>query len=184
VTGQDTNFRVITLAVPISAGLEVPPSPPPTITLDFTPAVHGVVTMVLGAQNWDNGHAGGAAAYRHGCLESDKSGAGAHRSSDQWAVRHGARTILSSGNLVRLPPSSRRLDDGPFCGADNARVFTCAPYRNPVTLVTPIVRWPALESISELRTIKGQAGKNMYVVGGATLVASLLNEDLIDYDKR
>jgi hypothetical protein len=63
VTGQDTNFRVITLAVPISAGLEVPPSPPPTITLDFTPAVHGVVTMVLGAQNWDNGHAGGAGSF-------------------------------------------------------------------------------------------------------------------------
>jgi len=32
----------------------------------------------------------------------------------------------------------------------------------------------------ELRTLKRQPGKNMYVVGGATLVASLLNEGLID----
>jgi hypothetical protein len=63
ITGQDTNFRVITLAVPLSAGLLVPPSSPPTISLDFIPGVHGVVTMVLGAQNWDNGHAGGAGSF-------------------------------------------------------------------------------------------------------------------------
>lgn len=63
VTGQDTSFRVITFAVPLSAGLLVPPSSPPTISLDFTPAIHGTVTMVLGAQNWDNGHAGGAGSF-------------------------------------------------------------------------------------------------------------------------
>jgi hypothetical protein len=63
VTGQDTSFRVITLAVPFSAGLLVPPSQPPTISLDFTSAVHGTVTMVLGAQNWDNGHTGGAGSF-------------------------------------------------------------------------------------------------------------------------
>jgi hypothetical protein len=63
ITGQDTNFRVITLAVPLSAGLQVPPSPAPTISLDFIPSVHGTVTMVLGAQNWDNGHAGGAGSF-------------------------------------------------------------------------------------------------------------------------
>jgi len=63
VTGQDTSFRVITFAVPLSAGLLVPPSSPPTISLDFTPAIHGTVTMVLGAQNWDNGHAGGAGTF-------------------------------------------------------------------------------------------------------------------------
>jgi hypothetical protein len=40
-----------------------------------------------------------------------------------------------------------------------------------------------IRDVAELRTLKGQAGKNMYVVG-ATLVASLLNEDLIEYDKR
>lgn len=63
ITGQDTNFRVITLAVPISAGLLIPPSGPATVSLDFTPGVHGVVTMVQGAQNWDNGHDGGAGTF-------------------------------------------------------------------------------------------------------------------------
>jgi hypothetical protein len=63
ITGQDTNFRVISLAVPLSAGLQVPPSPAPTISLDFIPAIHGTVTMVLGAQNWDNGHTGGAGTF-------------------------------------------------------------------------------------------------------------------------
>jgi dihydrofolate reductase len=46
------------------------------------------------------------------------------------------------------------------------------------------VSWPAttmiVGDISELRTLKTRPGKNVYVVGGATLVASLLNEDLID----
>ena len=63
VTGQDTNFRVITLAVPLGGGVLVPPSAPPTISLDFTSAIHGTVTMVLGAQNWDNGHTGGAGSF-------------------------------------------------------------------------------------------------------------------------
>ncbi|MGH7725870.1 MAG: dihydrofolate reductase family protein [Candidatus Eiseniibacteriota bacterium] len=46
------------------------------------------------------------------------------------------------------------------------------------------VSWPPtariIRNIVELRTIKGQPGKNMYVVGGPTLVVSLLNEGLID----
>ena len=45
------------------------------------------------------------------------------------------------------------------------------------------VSWPGAQivrSIAELRAFKGQPGKNTYVVGGATLVASLLNEGLID----
>jgi dihydrofolate reductase len=45
------------------------------------------------------------------------------------------------------------------------------------------VSWPTaqiIRDVAKLRTLKGQPGKNMYVVGGATLVASLLNEDLID----
>jgi dihydrofolate reductase len=48
------------------------------------------------------------------------------------------------------------------------------------------ISWPRgpkariVRDVAELRTLKGQPGKNMYVVGGATLVASLLNEDLID----
>jgi len=45
------------------------------------------------------------------------------------------------------------------------------------------VSWPTaqiIRDVAELRTLKGQPGKNMYVVGGATLVASLLNEGSID----
>jgi dihydrofolate reductase len=46
------------------------------------------------------------------------------------------------------------------------------------------VSWPPtariIRDIAELRTLKAQPGKNMYVVGGATLVTSLLNEGLID----
>jgi len=45
------------------------------------------------------------------------------------------------------------------------------------------VSWPTAQivrDVADLRNLKRQPGKNMYVVGGATLVASLLNEDLID----
>jgi dihydrofolate reductase len=46
------------------------------------------------------------------------------------------------------------------------------------------VSWPStakiIGDITELRSLKSQPGKNVYVVGGATLVASLLNEDVID----
>jgi hypothetical protein len=33
------------------------------VTLDFPAIGRGTVTMVLGAQNWDNGHAGGAGTF-------------------------------------------------------------------------------------------------------------------------
>lgn len=46
------------------------------------------------------------------------------------------------------------------------------------------VSWPPtariIRDVGELRTLKEKAGKNIYVVGGATLVTTLLNEDLID----
>ena len=46
------------------------------------------------------------------------------------------------------------------------------------------VSWPAtaqiVHDIAELRTLARQPGKNAYVVGGATMVSSLLNADLID----
>jgi dihydrofolate reductase len=48
------------------------------------------------------------------------------------------------------------------------------------------VAWPPaptahiIRDVAELRALKDQPGKNTYVVGGATLVASLLNEGLID----
>lgn len=46
------------------------------------------------------------------------------------------------------------------------------------------VSWPPTTTIvrrlADLRALKAQAGKNIYVVGGPTLVTSLLNEGLID----
>jgi len=46
------------------------------------------------------------------------------------------------------------------------------------------VAWPPtariLRNIGELRALKSQPGTNIYVVGGPTLVTSLLNEDLLD----
>ena len=46
------------------------------------------------------------------------------------------------------------------------------------------VSWPAsarvVRDIAELRALKAEPGKNTYVVGGATFVASLLDEGLID----
>lgn len=46
------------------------------------------------------------------------------------------------------------------------------------------VSWPPtakiIRDVAELRALKRQVGNNMYVVGGATLVASLLNEGLLD----
>jgi dihydrofolate reductase len=46
------------------------------------------------------------------------------------------------------------------------------------------VSWPPtariIRDVAELRALKDQPGKNMYVVGGATLVASLLDVNLID----
>jgi dihydrofolate reductase len=46
------------------------------------------------------------------------------------------------------------------------------------------VSWPPtakiIPNLTELRSLKRQPGKNIYVVGGPTLVASLLNEGLLD----
>lgn len=63
-----------------------------------------------------------------------------------------------------------------------ARLAARTPH---VVLSTTLERvsWPTakvIRDVAELRTLKSQPGKNIYVVGGATLVASLLNEDLID----
>jgi hypothetical protein len=59
LTGQDTNLRVITLVLPVSGSLLVPPAQPTSISLTFGPTPFGIVGMVLGAQHWDNGFAGG-----------------------------------------------------------------------------------------------------------------------------
>jgi hypothetical protein len=58
LTGQDTNLRVITIVVPLSGSLAVPPSAPPVISLSFGTIPQGVATMVLGALNWDNARSG------------------------------------------------------------------------------------------------------------------------------
>jgi dihydrofolate reductase len=46
------------------------------------------------------------------------------------------------------------------------------------------VSWPPnaqiVRTVAELQILKAQPGRNVYVVGGATFVASLLNEGLID----
>lgn len=46
------------------------------------------------------------------------------------------------------------------------------------------VSWPKqariVRDVADLRALKEQPGKNIYVAGGATLVSSLLNEGLID----
>jgi dihydrofolate reductase len=53
-----------------------------------------------------------------------------------------------------------------------------------VSTTLDAVSWPPtakiVRGLTELRTVKAQAGKNIYVVGGATLVSSLLNEGLLD----
>jgi dihydrofolate reductase len=46
------------------------------------------------------------------------------------------------------------------------------------------VSWPStakiVRNVEALRTLKAEPGKNIYVVGGPTLVTSLLNEGLLD----
>jgi dihydrofolate reductase len=83
-------------------------------------------------------------------------------------------------NPDRVPPFQERIPSKSEIAY--ARLAAKTPH---VVLSTTLksVSWPAAQIIqdaAELRTLKGQPGKNMYVVGGATLVASLLNEDLID----
>jgi dihydrofolate reductase len=83
-------------------------------------------------------------------------------------------------NPERVPPFQERIPSKSEIAY--ARFAAKTPH---VVLSTTLksVSWPTAQivrDVAELRTLKGQPGKNMYVVGGATLVASLLNEDLID----
>jgi dihydrofolate reductase len=83
-------------------------------------------------------------------------------------------------NPDRIPPFG---DEPPSKGEiAYARLAAKTPH---IVLSTTLkgVSWPAAQivrKVAELRAIKSRPGKNMYVVGGATLVGSLLNEDLID----
>jgi dihydrofolate reductase len=80
----------------------------------------------------------------------------------------------------RVPPFQTRAPSSSEIAY--ARLAAKTPH---VVLSTTLesVSWPTaqiIRDVSQLRAMKNQAGKNMYVVGGAALVARLLNEDLID----
>jgi dihydrofolate reductase len=81
----------------------------------------------------------------------------------------------------RVPPFQTRL---PYDREVAYARFAAKTPHLVVSTTLESVSWPPtakiIRDVAELRTLKGQAGKNMYVVGGATLVASLLNEGLID----
>jgi dihydrofolate reductase len=81
----------------------------------------------------------------------------------------------------RLAPFQNRLP--------NARELEYAKFaaKTPhyvVSRTLESVSWPPTaritHSLEELRSLKKQPGKNIYVVGGPTLVTSLLNEGLLD----
>lgn len=80
----------------------------------------------------------------------------------------------------RVPPFQTRIP------SNREIAYARLAARTPHVVVSTTlnsVSWPTaqiIRDVAELRTLKGQAGKSMYVVGGAALVASLLNEDFID----
>ena len=84
-------------------------------------------------------------------------------------------------NPERVPPFQERIPSKSEIAY--ARLAAQTPH---VVLSTTLesVSWPPtaqiVRNVAQLRTLKGQPGKNVYVVGGATLVANLLNEGLID----
>jgi dihydrofolate reductase len=83
-------------------------------------------------------------------------------------------------NPERIPPFQERVPSKSEIAY--ARLAAKTPH---IVLSTTLesVSWPTsqiIRDVEELRTLKAHPGKNIYVVGGATLVASLLNENLID----
>ena len=81
----------------------------------------------------------------------------------------------------RIPPFQTRL---PY---DREIAYAQLAERTPHFVVSKTlarISWPPaahiVRDLGELRALKDQAGKNIYVVGGPTLVASLLNADLLD----
>jgi dihydrofolate reductase len=88
-----------------------------------------------------------------------------------------------SANPDRVPPFQERIPS-----KSEIAYARLAAKTLHIALSTTLksVSWPPgptaqiIRDVAQLRALKGQPGKNMYVVGGATLVASLLNEDLID----
>lgn len=93
---------------------------------------------------------------------------------------YGAYWEAIYANPDRVPPFQERIPTNSEIAY--ARLAARTPH---IVLSTTFesVLWPKAQIIryvAELRTLKAQPGKNTYVVGGATLVANLLNEDLID----
>jgi dihydrofolate reductase len=84
-------------------------------------------------------------------------------------------------NPDRVPPFQERVPSQSEIAYARKAVET--PH---VVLSTTLgkVSWPPnarmVRNVAELRTLKDQPGKNAYVVGGATLVANLMNEGLLD----
>ncbi len=81
----------------------------------------------------------------------------------------------------RVPPFQRRAPSKSETAY--AQLAATTPHYVVSTTLAG-VSWPPtaqiVRDVAELRSLKGRPGKNMYVVGGPTLVASLLNEGLID----
>jgi dihydrofolate reductase len=83
-------------------------------------------------------------------------------------------------NPDRVPPFQ---DELPSKGEIAYARFAATTPHIVLSTTLKSVSWPTariIRDVAELRALKSQAGKSMYVVGGATLVASLLNEELID----
>jgi dihydrofolate reductase len=84
-------------------------------------------------------------------------------------------------NPDRVPPFQDRVPSPAEIAY--ARKAAQTPHFVLSTTLTS-VSWPPeaqiVRTLGELQILKGQPGKNVYVVGGATFVASLLNAGLID----
>jgi len=94
---------------------------------------------------------------------------------------YGAYWESIEANPDRVPPFQEQIPTKSEVAY--ARLAAKTPHIVLSTTLTS-VSWPptaqVIRDVAELRTLKSQPGKNMYVVGGATLVATLLNENLID----
>jgi len=90
---------------------------------------------------------------------------------------YGAYWESIEANPDRVPPFQEQVPTKSEVAY--ARLAATTPH-----IVLTSVSWPptaqVIRDVAELRILKSRPGKNMYVVGGATLVASLLNENLID----
>ena len=94
---------------------------------------------------------------------------------------YGAYWESIEANPDRVPPFQEQIPTKSEVAY--ARLAATTPHIVLSTTLTS-VSWPPtaqiIRDVAELRTLKSRPGKNMYVVGGATLVATLLNENLID----